>query len=60
MNTPEVKRKSMKDMPAEFFLPPPTKSGLWRETAALVAGCFAFIVVLAIIVALTQDIVVRV
>ncbi|WP_423797660.1 DUF7156 family protein, partial [Mycolicibacterium hassiacum] len=23
------KRKSMKDMPPEFFLPPPTQEGLW-------------------------------
>ncbi len=57
---PDFKRKSMKDMPAEFFLPPPTKAGLWRETAALALGCYAFIIALAIIVALTQDIVVRV
>jgi hypothetical protein len=56
----DFKRKSMKDMPADFFLPPPTKAGLWRETAALVVGCYAFIIVLAIIVALTQDIIVRV
>jgi hypothetical protein len=55
----DFKRKSMKDMPAEFFLPPPTKSGLWRETAALALGCYAFITVLAITVALMQDIIVR-
>lgn len=59
-NTPDFKRKSMKDMPAEFFLPPPTREGLWRETAALVIGCFTFIVVLAILVTLTQGIVVTV
>ena len=47
-------------MPAEFFLPPSTNAGLWRETALLVAGCYTFIVVLAIVVALTQGIVVRV
>jgi hypothetical protein len=57
---PDFKRKSMKDMPAEFFLPPPTNSGLWRETAALELSCYAFIIALAIIVALTQDIIVRV
>ncbi len=56
----DFKHENMKDMPAEFFLPPPTNSGLWRETAALVLGCYAFIIALAIIVALTQDIVVRV
>lgn len=51
-------RKSMKDMPAEFFLPPPTNAGLRKETVKLVAGCFAFIVILAIIVSLTQGVVV--
>jgi hypothetical protein len=56
----DFKRKSMKDMPAEFFLPPPTRAGLWRETIQLTAGCYAFIFVLAVIVALTQGIVVRV
>jgi hypothetical protein len=50
----------MKDMPAEFFLPPQTNAGLWRETVRLVAGCVAFIVILGIIVALTQGIVVTV
>ncbi|MBE1551920.1 hypothetical protein GGC64_006007 [Mycobacterium sp. OAS707] len=56
----DFNRKNMKDMPAEFFLPPPTKSGLWRETAALALGCYAFITVLAITVALMQNIIVRV
>jgi hypothetical protein len=46
----------MKDMPAEFFLPPQTNDALRRETLKLVAGCVAFIVVLGIIVALTQGI----
>ena len=55
----DFKRQSMKDMPTEFFLPPPTKAGLWRETAALALGCSAFIIALAIVVAVTQDIVVR-
>jgi hypothetical protein len=50
----------MKDLPAEFFLPPQTNTELWRETAKLVAGCIAFIVILGIIVALTQGIVVKV
>lgn len=50
----------MKDLPAEFFLPPQTNAGLRRETVRLVAGCVAFIVILAIIVALTQGIVFRV
>jgi hypothetical protein len=48
----------MKDMPAEFFLPPQTNDALRRETLKLVAGCVAFIVVLGIIVALTQGIVI--
>jgi hypothetical protein len=56
----DYRRSNMKDMPAEFFLPPPTRAGLWRETAALALGCYAFIIALGIIVALTQDIVVRV
>ncbi len=56
----DYKRRDMKDMPAEFFLPPPTRAGLWRETIRLVIGCYAFIFVLAVIVALTQGIVVRV
>jgi hypothetical protein len=55
----DFKRRSMKDMPAEFFLPPPTKAGLWRETAALIVGCYAFIFVLAVVVALTQGMVFR-
>ena len=50
----------MKELPAEFFLPPPTNAGLTRETIRLVAGCVAFIVVLGIIVALTQGIVINV
>ncbi|WP_193363194.1 DUF7156 family protein [Gordonia sp. KTR9] len=50
----------MKDLPDEFFLPPQSDEGLRRETARLLAGCFAFIVVLGIIVALTQNIVITV
>lgn len=53
-------RGTMKDVPAEFFLPPPTNAALWAETAKLVVGCVAFIVALGVIVALTQGIVVRV
>jgi hypothetical protein len=49
---------SMKDLPAEFFLPPQTQKALWAETARLLAGCVAFIVVLGIVVALTQGIVI--
>lgn len=56
----DVKHKGMKDMPAEFFLPPSTKAGLWRETMLLTVGCYGFIVVLAVVVALTQGVVVRV
>jgi hypothetical protein len=47
----------MKELPAEFFLPPQTDAALRRETVRLIAGCVAFIVVLGIIVALTQGIV---
>jgi hypothetical protein len=47
----------MKDMPAEFFLPPQSNDALKKETIRLVAGCVAFIVILGIIVALTQGIV---
>jgi hypothetical protein len=50
----------MKDLPAEFFLPPQTVDALKRETFRLVAACVAFIVVLGIIVALTQGIVIKV
>jgi hypothetical protein len=57
---PDFKHRNMKDMPAEFFLPPPTRAGLWRETAALALGCYAFIIALAIIVGLAHDIVISV
>ena len=50
---------TMKDLPAEFFLPPATIAALWKETVKLVGGCVAFIVILGIIVALTQGIVVH-
>jgi hypothetical protein len=50
----------MKDLPAEFFLPPRTNAALKQETIRLVAGCVAFIVVLGIIVALTQGVVIKV
>jgi hypothetical protein len=50
----------MKELPAEFFLPPQTKTALWRETIKLVAGSIAFIVILGIIVVLTQGILIRV
>ena len=59
-DTYDFKRNSMKDMPDEFFLPPATDAALWRQTAMLVAGCYAYITVLAIVVALTAGIVVRV
>lgn len=54
------KESEMRDLPDEFFLPPQTKEGLRKETIRLVAGCAAFIVILGIIVALTQDIVITV
>jgi hypothetical protein len=47
----------MKDLPAEFFLPPQSNDALKRETIRLIAGCAVFIVLLGIIVALTQGIV---
>jgi hypothetical protein len=47
----------MKDMPAEFFLPPQSNAALKKETIRLIAGCVAFTVILGIIVALTQGIV---
>jgi hypothetical protein len=50
----------MKDLPAEFFLPPRTSQALRKETVRLVAGCLAFLVILGLIVVLTQGIVVRV
>lgn len=59
MNTQPRQRVSMKDLPAEFFLPPPTNAALWNETVKLVGGSVAFIVILGIIVALTQGIVVK-
>ena len=48
----------MKDMPAEFFLPPQTNAALQRETVRLVALSVAFIVALGVIVALAQGIVI--
>ena len=50
----------MKNLPAEFFLPPQTNAALQRETVRLVAACVAFIVILGVIVAMTQGIVVTV
>jgi hypothetical protein len=50
----------MKELPAEFFLPPQTNSALTGETALLVAVCVAFIAFLGLIVALTQGIVINV
>ncbi len=49
----------MTDLPAEFFLPPESDRDLWRETARLLAGSVAFMVVLAVIVLNTRGIVVR-
>ncbi|BCO34342.1 hypothetical protein JMUB5695_00900 [Mycobacterium heckeshornense] len=56
----DYKRASMKDMPVEFFLPPATNAALWAETAKLVVGCMAFILMLASIVTFTQGIVIKV
>jgi hypothetical protein len=47
----------MKDMPAEFFLPPQSNDALKTQTVRLIAGCAAFIVVLGAVVTLTQGIV---
>lgn len=52
------KRMNMKDMPAEFFLPPQSNAALWDETVKLVVGSLLFLVVLGVIVAMTQGIVV--
>jgi len=60
MSTEPRTRTRMKDMPAEFFLPPQSNAALWDETVKLVLGCLAFLVVLGIIVALTQGIVISV
>jgi hypothetical protein len=59
VNDHPPQRVNMKDLPAEFFLPPQTNSALWIQTIKLVGGCIAFIVFLGIIVALTQGIVVK-
>jgi hypothetical protein len=50
----------MKDLPAEFFLPPQTSEALKKETVRLLAGCVAFLVILGFMVALTQGIVIKV
>lgn len=50
----------MKDLAAEFFLPPQTDAALRGETVRLVAACVAFIVILGAVVALTQGIVITV
>jgi hypothetical protein len=55
-----VASNRMKQLPAEFFLPPQSNAALQRETVRLVAACVAFIVILGIIVALTQGIVITV
>jgi len=60
MNTEPRKHMSMKDMPAEFFLPPQSNAALWAETVKLVVGCLVFLVILGIAVALTQGIVISV
>jgi hypothetical protein len=54
------RKSNVKDLPAEFFLPPQTNEALKNETIQLLAGCVAFLVILGIIVALTQGIVIKV
>lgn len=58
MNSDNHERASIKDMPAEFFLPPQSNAELWNETVKLVVGCVVYLLILGIIVALTQGIVV--
>jgi|GEM_PF-1317108 len=58
-NGHDYKRTSMNGMPPEFFLPPATNGALWAETGKLVVGCVAFIVLLAVLVTLTQGIVIK-
>jgi hypothetical protein len=53
-------RRSMKEMPAEFFLPPQSNEDLWSETVRLLALSVGFIVFLAVVVALTNGIVIKV
>ena len=48
----------VKEMPAEFFLPPQSNAALYGETVRLVTVSVAFIVILGFIVALTQGIVI--
>jgi hypothetical protein len=59
VTTDRRQNTSMKQMPAEFFLPPQTTAALKRETVWLVAVNVAFIVVLGVVVALTQGIVIN-
>jgi hypothetical protein len=59
MSSQPTRKGNMRNLPAEFFLPPLTNAPLWNETVKLVGGCIAFIVVLGIIVALSQGIVVK-
>ena len=49
-----------KDMPVEFFLPPQTDELLWRETAKILLGCLAFIVILATLATLTNGVTIHV
>ncbi|MCV7205033.1 hypothetical protein H7J71_23780 [Mycolicibacterium peregrinum] len=60
MNSQPRERTRMKDMPAEFFLPPQSNTAMWRETVKLVIGCVAYLLILGIVVALTQGIVISV
>lgn len=52
-------RRSMKDMPDEFFLPPQSDADLWSETIKLLVLSVGFIVALAVLVALTNGIVIK-
>lgn len=53
------RRVSVKDLPPEFFLPPADNADLWRETRMLLLLSVGFIVALAVVVSLTQGIVIK-
>ncbi|OBH06921.1 hypothetical protein [Mycobacterium sp. E1747] len=52
-------RVAVKDLPPEFFLPPADNADLWRETRTLLLLSFGFIFALAVVVTLTQGIVIK-
>lgn len=52
-------RVTVKDLPPEFFLPPADNADLWRETRMLILLSVGFLVALAVVVTLTQGIVIK-